>query len=292
VQHELMARTSIDVAYFRRAYGNFAVTDDRALAPADFDTFQINAPTDARLAGGGGYSISGLYNLKPEVFGRPADRFITRSQNYGTQIERWQGVDVNLNLRPRGGLLVQGGVSTGSTLTDVCEIVAKVPEMLLGASTLNVNNANVWTPAQYCRQQSPFLTSVKFVTSYAIPRIDVRASGTFRSVSGPLVFANFVANNAVVSPSLGRPLAGGAANITVLATEPGDYYGERYNQLDLRLGKLLRFGRVRTTVNLDLYNVLNANTVLTQNNTYGAAWQRPNSILLARFAKIGAQFDF
>jgi hypothetical protein len=37
--------------------------------------------------------------------------------------------------------------------------------------------------------------------------------------------------------------------------------------------------------------VLNANTVLTMNYAY-ASWQRPTSILLARFAKISAQIDF
>jgi hypothetical protein len=33
------------------------------------------------------------------------------------------------------------------------------------------------------------------------------------------------------------------------------------------------------------------NTVLTVNNAF-ATWQRPTSILLARFAKIGMQIDF
>ena len=47
----------------------------------------------------------------------------------------------------------------------------------------------------------------------------------------------------------------------------------------------------KTVVNLDVYNLFNANTVLTVNYAY-ATWERPTSILLARFAKIGVQFDF
>ena len=73
--------------------------------------------------------------------------------------------------------------------------------------------------------------------------------------------------------------------------EPGSLYGERLNQVDLRVGKILRFGRTKSSLNLDLYNLFNVNTVLTVNNAF-ATWQRPTSILLARFAKIGMQIDF
>ena len=309
VQHELLPRTSVDVAYFRRAYHNFVITDNRAVSASDFDRFSITAPSDPRLPGGGGYTVSGLYDLTPGSFGRAADNFITLSSNYGKQIERWQGLDVNVNMRPQAGVMLQGGVSTGRTLTDICDVAEKLPEILFatapvggtGAATapqvlaVSAGNGsaitNQWIPAQYCRQQSPFLTNVKFAGSYTIPRADVLVSGTFRSVPGPEIYANYVATNAVVAPSLGRILSGSAANMPVTILEPGKLYGERLNQVDVRVGKILRFGRTKTSVNLDVYNLFNVNTVLTVNNAF-ATWQRPTSILLARFAKIGVQFDF
>jgi hypothetical protein len=291
MQHELLPRTSIDVAYFRRTYQNFTVTDNRAVSASDFDQFSIVAPADPRLADGGGYTISGLYDLKPASFGRAADNFITLAENYGDQIERWHGVDVNLSMRPQTGLLLQGGLSTGSTLIDLCDVAAEVPEILFGASILNTANANVWLPAQYCRQESAFLTNVKFAGTYTLPRVDVLVSGTFRSVPGPQIYANYVATNTVIAPSLGRTLSGGAANLPVGIVEPGTVYGERLNQVDLRVGKILRIARTKTTLNLDVYNVFNVNTVLTVNNAF-ASWQRPTSILLARFAKVSFQLDF
>ena len=311
VQRELFASTSLDVAYFRRAYRNFVVTDNRAVSATDFDRFSITAPVDPRLPGGGGYTVSGLYDLKPASFGRPADNFVTLASNYGKQIERWQGVDVNLSMRPKSGLRMQGGLSTGSTLIDICAVAEKVPEMLL-ATTVAASNAtspqvlavstgnmgsiaasiaNQWIPAQYCRQASPFLTNVKFSGSYTVPRLAVLVSGTFRSVPGPEIYANYVATNAVIAPSLGRALSGGVANLPVTIAEPGKIYGERLNQVDMRVGKILRLGRTKTSINLDIYNLFNANTVLTVNNAF-ATWLRPTSILLARFAKIGMQFDF
>jgi hypothetical protein len=83
--------------------------------------------------------------------------------------------------------------------------------------------------------------------------------------------------------ALGGTGAANSPNVLAVAT--------RLNQVDLRFGKMLRFGRTCAAVNLDVYNVFNANTVLTMNYAY-ASWQRPTSILLARFAKISAQLDF
>jgi hypothetical protein len=132
---------------------------------------------------------------------------------------------------------------------------------------------------------------VKFLGSYEIPKIDVIISGALQSVAGPQVIGNFVATNAAVMPSLGRPLAGGAANMTVNVLPPGAMYGDRRNQFDLRLGKVLRFGRTRTKVNLDINNVFNANPVLTENPSF-AVFRQPASILPARIARVGVQIDF
>src|SRR5204862_183024 len=72
--------------------------------------------------------------------------------------------------------------------------------------------------------------------------------------------------------------------------EPGSLYGDRVNELDLRIAKVLRFGRTRTNVGFDIYNVLNANPVLTYNNAFIAngAWLVPTTVLQARFVKLSA----
>ena len=51
----------------------------------------------------------------------------------------------------------------------------------------------------------------------------------------------------------------------------------------------------RESVNLDLYNLFNSNTVLAELPTYTLAtstWRVPSTILTARFAKISLQIDF
>jgi hypothetical protein len=290
VQHEVLPRVSMEVGYFRRWFGNFQVTDNLATEASDYNTFSITAPSDPRLPGGGGYTLAGLVNVTPAKFGQ-VQNYNSLSDKYGKQREHWNGFDVSLNARLGGGALVSGGVSTGKRMTDNCEIVAKLPESLLSAQNLTSNNNNVWLPGQWCHQEEPFLTQVKGFGSYVIPRMDVQVSATFQSIPGNLIAANFNAPNALVTPSLGRPLSGGAANITVNLVEPGTIYGERLNQIDFRIGKLLRIGRTRSTVSLDLYNALNSDTVLTTNNNF-AAWQRPQTLIQSRFAKIALQVDF
>jgi hypothetical protein len=101
--------------------------------------------------------------------------------------------------------------------------------------------------------------------------------------------------NAQIIPELGRPMAGNQQVTFVNVIEPGTLYGDRLNQVDFRVSKILRFGRTRTNVGLDFFNLLNSSAVSQYLQTYsgnGAAWLRPSSLLSARFMKFSAQFDF
>jgi len=93
----------------------------------DFNQFSVVAPTDSRLPSGGGQTVGGLVNVVPTKFGQ-TNNLLTFADNYGKQSESWQGVDVSVNARLRGGVLAQGGISTGRRLTDACEIRAALPK--------------------------------------------------------------------------------------------------------------------------------------------------------------------
>ena len=279
VQRQIVRGISLDAGYFRRWYGNLTTTDDRALAPADFDTFNVFAPSDSRLPDGGNFTVGGLRDLKPVSFGRPSDNRITFAKEFGRSIRHWNGMDLSLNARVRDGVLLQGGMSTGRTSTDNCDLVQKLPEL------------SPAIPLGYCHVDTKFLTQFKFLGSYTIPRVDVQISGSMQSIPGPEIQANYVVPTALAAVSLGRPLSGSAPNVTVNIVKPGTMYGERLNQVDLRLAKILRFGMRRTSLNLDLYNALNGNAVLQQSNTFGN-WQQPQGILVGRSVKMSVQYNF
>ena len=254
VQHEVLPRVSLDVGYFRRIWKNFRVTDDLSLAATDFDTFSMVVPSDAKLPGGGGYTLEGLFALRPNAFGRPAQNNNTLDRTYGSQLEHWNGFDITIDARLANGLSLQAGTSTGRTMEDDCEIVSNVPEML-NVNLANVGNAAVivptgtptaWRPLQFCHRETPWLTQFKTFGVYIIPKIELQVSGTFRSIPGDPLRAAFNANNAYLAANstLGRPLAGGAANMTIDLVEPYTVYLDRRNELDMRFGKVLRAGRI------------------------------------------------
>jgi hypothetical protein len=300
VQHELMPRVALDVGYFRRAWAHFQVTDNVLVGPEDYTRFDMVAPLDARLPNGGGYTLSGFYDVNQSKFGQVRN-LTALSDDYGSQFENWNGVDVTVNARLRNGLTVQGGVSTGKTMEDNCEIVAKLPEMNnVGA---NGSLPASWRAAQYCHRESPFLTQFKLYGVYVVPKVDVQVSGSFRTTPGQIIVgqnppntdvnAGFVATNAYLAANstLGRPLSGGTPNVTLQLVEPQTKFLDYRNELDLRFGKVLRMGRSRAIVSVDLYNALNSNATVNVNQAF-ASYLAPTEILNPRVAKISVNFDF
>jgi outer membrane receptor protein involved in Fe transport len=105
--------------------------------------------------------------------------------------------------------------------------------------------------------------------------------------------ATAVVPSTQIASSLGRNLSAGAnSTATVQLVAPGTLYGDRLNQVDLRVTKMVRVNRTRVRGMFDLYNLLNASPVLALNQRYGPAWQQPYITLPGRFMKFGVQMDF
>jgi hypothetical protein len=290
VQQQLLPRVSVDVGYFRRVFGNFFVTNN--LAQTKFAEFQVVAPADSRLPNGGGHTITGLYNVDPSQFGQ-TNNLVNLADNLGVrQMQHWNGVEVNFTARMRQGLTFQGGTSTGRTSTDTCAVRAALPGAQVQVSGATVSLAT----NPYCHIDNPFLTQVRGLVSYLIPKIDVAVSSAFQSIPGSNLAANYTVPAGTIAASLGRTPTGFS---TVNLVAPGTLQGDRINQIDLRAGKIVTLGPLRTQFSVDLYNMLNSSVVQTYNQTYiptafsgSSAWLAPQAILPARFVKLTAQVDF
>jgi hypothetical protein len=279
LQHEILPRVSVNAAFFRRWYGNFQVTDHILVGTGDFTPYTVTVPNDSRLPNAN-QVLGGLVDLNTNKVGQ-TQTITTSSDNYGKQIEHWSGMDLSAQARLRGGLILQGGVSTGKTVTDNCEILAKLPENI-GANSLD-----------YCHTETPWLTQVKFGGSYILPW-NISLSGTYQSFQGPIITALATYTNAQIAPVLGRSLSQGTT-ATAALLQPNTVFGARLNQVDMRFAKTFQTGTRRIKGMVDVFNVGNINTVTSVNTTYGttgASWNIPTAISLARLVKVGVQVDF
>jgi hypothetical protein len=299
LQHELIPRLSVNAAYFHRTYGNFTATDNRAVTASDFSPYCVTAPADPRLPTSG-QRICGLFDLNPNQVGKIAN-VVTAASNYGDQYERWNGVDVTTTARlPK--VLLQGGLSTGKTTADNCDIVTRYPQVVspqppgsdfIVASGVLAAPQTGYASTEFCHIETPFLTQVKLLGSYTLPW-DVQFAATFQSIPGRPLLANAVFTSAQIAPSLGRPLAA-ASTASVNIVRPGTLFMDRLYQLDLRFAKTFRVRQTRLQGIVDLYNALNNNTDLVLNTTYGstgATWLQPSVILPPRLIKLGVKIDF
>jgi hypothetical protein len=323
VTQEIAPRVSLQVDYIRRSWGNLGATINRALTPADFDTFVYNVPQDSRLPGGGGYALT-FRDIKPAK-AQQINNLTTFADDVGGAFNKFNGVDVTVNARLRD-VTIQGGTSTGNVVEDSCGVVTAHPEYYIfagwggtgGFLDTFLGGIGQW-PQQFCHRESGWKTNVKGLASYTVPKIDVLVSGTIKSVAYPgnefpsvqsqslggqaLGFFKVPGLEFLDNTTLGRPLSSGIPIQFLQVVEPGKLYGDRLTSMDLRLGKILRFGgNSRTMLNFDIYNLFNANTTEVYQRTYSAptppgatprsTYLDPLSIMSARFFKISAQFDF
>jgi len=277
IQQQIFPRASVEVGYYRRVFTMFTtggvITDNLNISPTDYTAFYVTAPSDPRLPNGGGQRIDNFLNLTPEAFARPQNLLLKSTKDIGDDRRVFNGVDMTFNVRNVKGVTFTGGTSTGKVVNDWCDIRNAVPE----------NGTFATNP--YCHVESTLQTSFNGQASYTIPKVDVLLSTVYRDrmilngtpnnsstdqLGGSLP-ATFTinptdANGQAIAGQIGRSLTGVAFNVNLV--EPGTSYPGRNRQLDLSFKKVVRMGGQRLTGGLDIYNVMNQNTILFYNTTF------------------------
>jgi hypothetical protein len=299
VQQEILPRLSVDVAFNRRWWSNFYVTDNQLLGPTDFDQFTITAPPsqnpNAPLPTAG-QRLTYLKRNGNSPLGATRN-YRTFQRDFGDETYYWQGIDFTANSRMTNGLVLQGGFSTGAGHRDLCDVWAALPE-LVGANQLSA-----------CKVDEEWQMNWRGLVTYTVPRIDVLVSGILRSqantepltietgvaTNGVGLAANYTVTNAILDANGQTLFAPGVTTQTVNLLTPSSLFGDRVNSVDMRFGKILRFGGRRMNIAMDLYNMFNSNVGTTFNQGFGAdgaTWLRPTAVLNPRFARFNVTFDF
>ena len=239
--------------YNRRWFGNFFVTHNLALSPADFDKFALKAPSEPKLPDGGGYPVT-FYDVEPAKFGQVNNYYTFETDYAPARTSYWHGVDINVNGRLTNGLTFQGGTSSGVAFENVRPL-----DCAAGAD--RSAERGVSFPAEDRDRSLPR----RRAGPDAVPRPgDLRGSedqlqlaGTFRSVPGTFTSltntgttgSNGFSLNAVYTPTpaeitvLSRPQSNANAQYNLLL--PGQMSTPRLTYFDIRLGKDLEFGGTR-----------------------------------------------
>jgi hypothetical protein len=279
VQQEVLPRVSVEVGYNRRWFGNFFVTDNTVRGPDDYEAWSFTAPQHPDLPGGGGYEIA-QYAVSQAAFGRPSQNYVTFETDFGdARTNYWHGVDISANARLLNGFLFQGGTSTGREIDDRC------------ASVVHIDSPD----PRGCRNVEPWRTTFRGLASYTVPKVAVLVSAALRSLPGPELDADFNVPNTVVRAQLGRLPAGGTVNgnqqVNLLVAGE-QYASDRTTQVDMRFAKILRFGRTRADVGVDLYNLFNTNDTVGYDGDFGPTWLQPTTIVQPRFVRLNLTLSF
>jgi hypothetical protein len=304
-QQQIIPRVSTEVSYTRRNWHNFFVTDDlnRDVRTA-YENYTLTAPTDSRLPQGGGYPIT-VYVPTAAANAIPSRTYLTSETDFGPERQSlWHGVGLTVNARLPGGLTTQMGFGTGRSVVDTCETATKYNQV--NAAT----NVSAGPDPRGCHNVEPWQTTIRGLATYVVPKVDVLLSGTVRSQS-PITLglvtqsAQWIVPNSLVSAALGHlPVGATATGTTTIQISDNVnriYADPRRTQIDLRVAKVLRFGRTRSDVGIDLNNLLNTNYPTAYNTTYtysvnntlqGGTWANPTAIYGARFVRVNFTVTF
>ena len=145
----------------------------------------------------------------------------------------------------------------------------------------------------FCHNDPGLITRLSGLAGTRCRASTCSVSGTFRSDPGLPLQANYVVTPPPRRRRSAAPPSGDAPTSWSISSSPVSF-GDRVNEVDLRVAKILRFGRTRTNVGLDIYNLFNASAVLTYNQAFnpGGRWLVPTTVMSARFAKLSASIDF
>jgi hypothetical protein len=262
VDHQLLRDFGVSVSYHRRQHRNGLGTVD-LLRPGSAYTPLPRTFTDPS---GATQSLT-VYNLDPALV-RSRDRVIMNVDGLESD---YNGVQFSVNKRMSNRWQLLAGVTLqhhegfahDGTFTDAGNTVADLNDPNF---RLNRDDSAIFTDIPWTFSMSG---------SYQLP-YDISLSGKYTARDGdPL-------RRLLTVTGLNQ------GSETVWLQPRGEDRTETVNKfLDIRFAKRFRFGTSSVEGNLDVFNLLNANHVLLQNETLGTTWGRPSRILAPRIVRFG-----
>jgi hypothetical protein len=271
IQREILPGVSVSTSYFHRTWRRLEYQKNVLISPSDYTSFLIPNPMNPS-------EVLTVYNLNRDKRGRVA----IVDRNSDTNASIYDGVELSFTARILRGTLF-GGWTIERNLSVTCQSDNPngmlITDLYLGAT--------ISDGGPFCDErkfQVPFRNDIKL--SGTVPlRWGVEAGVALQSLSGSPKAITY-AVPASVFPG-GRIEAQ-----TILLSRPGTLFQPRMNQLDIDLKKIFRFGRRTFSGQVDVFNALNANSILTTNQAWGPTYDQVQSFLTGRMMRLAFQMKF
>jgi hypothetical protein len=287
IQHELLPRLSVTGSWFRGSFHNLTTTINQSLEFAGDPRQNPN------------YVPATVYNpLSGEaitIYGRTAATNSLPIKNLDTydpnRARLYNAYNFEFKARLGRGAQAFGGFTFERQLDVTCTAPDNPNSLRFCDDRLN---------------GVPFRRQFKLAGSYPLPA-GVTFSASFQNVQGqgisqamtitrgtsryPATCPAPCPAGAVILPTtfIGTVLSPGT--FTLQLVDQDTVYADRVNQLDIKLSRTFRFGRISVLPAFEAFNLFNSDSVVSyvSENVLAASYLRPNSIVQGRILGVGAQ---
>ena len=291
IQHEIAPRVSVTAAYYRRVFHHdIEGTRNVLIQGCDPLTARAGVPCGSWMP----FSVNfdDPVGVLPSMVGTtflafnrdPATQGLTDRVDITSDLmsSLYNGLEVSIQARlPNGGTLF-GGWTAHQHISNTCDL--DDPNGLALAELIDINRLRL-QGGRFCNQSEigiPIRNDFKMFGAYPLPG-DFEVSGSFQAYSG---------NEREIQwqiPASYYPGGQQTVSSPVQLRPPGTDYFEYWTQFDVALRKIFRIGSTEYSGQLDIYNLMNNNSVLMDNATYGTALFTPTSVLQGRMMRLALQ---
>jgi len=294
IQHQLLPRLSVFGGYYHRHFYNQEAQQNPLLTMDDWTPFQVANPI------GNGETFT-LFNLNSPKAGLYSKQLIDINSNINRTV--YDGFEASFNARLPRGANVFGGWSNDRLITVSCD--------QYDPNKLRFCDQTGETFQQYGKTgKPPFRNDFKLSANYPLGW-GVEVSGVFLSFAGKgnsytaqdpslgvywTVPASVFPNGQRTRAAVSAPILLAAGSQTQAPgfnlIEPNTKFEPRWNQLDLSAKRTFRYHQKEVQGQLAVFNVMNANTVLQEVQSFGLSLGQPQNVLQGRLMRLALLISF
>jgi hypothetical protein len=213
-----------------------------------------------------------VYNQAPALRGQLDVQF----DNASELDDLYNGVDLTVQKRFSAGWMIMGGASFGEHIGDIYCLTAGT-----SACTSYLNNPNFTFRRGVAGFDKPY--TFRMSGLYELPYAISLSGSIIRDAGYPELITVLVSGATVALTQVSQSLVVEPRATTRLPA---------LNQLDLSVKRTWRIGATSIEPRVDIYNAMNASTILGRNPQLGPAYARVSNIQRGRLIKVGFNMDF